>query len=267
MKGYRIGAIAASAVLTVSLAAMCHEAGHVLAGRMAGGSPTLITATETKGDFDALSPAGFVALGISGSLVNVVFAALGWWALRRRPATAEGRLTAWFFFGVNGMIAALKMMGEPMMGFGDWMTILKPFPALGATRVAAAAAGTVAVAFMVRRSGAALSGLLPSGDPPRRRAEALRVISIGALASSVLLLIASVMSPLGLTRATLLALAAGLGPFFALLFGVRFVRGAEPEASEGAKPGGWPWYLGAVAVTSLLWFVVGPGLDVSKLLP
>jgi len=267
MKSYKIGAIAASAVLTISLAAMCHEAGHVLAGRMAGGSPTLITATETKGDFDALSPGGFVALGISGSLVNVLFAALGWWALRRRPETAEGRLTAWFFFGVNGMIAALKMMGEPMMGFGDWMTILRPFPALGTTRIVAALAGTAAVAFMVRRSGRELSGLVPAGDPPRRRAEALRIISLGGLASSGLLLMASAMSPLGLTRATLLALGAGLGPFVALVFGVRFVAGAEPPSREDARPGGWPWYLGAAAATALLWFVVGPGLDVSRFLP
>lgn len=267
MKSYRIGAIAAAAALTVSLAVMCHEAGHVVAGRLAGGSPTLITATETKGDFDALSPGGFVALGVSGSLVNVIFAALGWGVLRRGPATAEARLTAWFFFGVNGMIVALKMLGEPLMGFGDWMTILRPFPALGVTRIAAAAAGAAAVAFMVRRSGAALARLIPGDDPSPRRKEALRIVGVGALAATAQLLVASVMSPVPAARATLLAVGAGLGPFAALLFGVRFIAKMKQETVEEARPGGWPWYLAAVAATAVLWFVVGPGLDVSRLLP
>ena len=145
----------------------------------------MMTSTEVRGDFDALSPAGFVALGVSGSVVNVLFCTLGWWVLSHRPVTAELQLSAWFFFAVNGMIVTTAMLGESLAGFGDWMTILRPFPATAYLRGLVAILGTVALIFMVRRSGAALARLVPPGEPQDRTAEARRIVLVGAAAAGV----------------------------------------------------------------------------------
>jgi hypothetical protein len=154
-----------------------------------------------------------------------------------------------------------------MVGFGDWMTILQPLPGTTYLRVLFSILGTAAVMFMVRRSGAALARIVPSGEPALRTAEARRIVLVGAMAATVLLLGGSVGNPVGTSRATLLALAAGLGPFIPIFLGARFV--ARLPAQNAAEPahGGWVWYAGAAVATFALWFVVGPGVDLARLLP
>lgn len=260
MRRYGNGIICAMSVLAVGLGMMLHESAHVVAGRLAGGAPTLISTTEVLGDFDSLSPGGFVALGASGSVVNVVLCALGWWALRRGSAGAERRLAAWFFFMVNGMLVTTKMLGESVVGIGDWMTILRSFQARGSLRVAVGVAGAAGLVFMVRRSGAALAGLVPAGEPSERRKEALRIVLIGAAASGLLALGGSAAGPVGTTRGLLLGLGAGLGPFVPALFAVRFVSRTPAAGAAPVAAGGWPWYSAAIATTIVMWFVVGPGI-------
>lgn len=258
-----LGAICASSALAVGIALMAHESAHVLAGRIAGGSPTLLTSTEVQGDFDSLSPAGLVALGVSGSLANVLLCGLGAWALGRGPAIAEVRLSAWFFFAVNGMLVSTKMMAEPLIGVGDWMTVLKPLSGTTLLRALVAALGSAGVIFMVRRSGRALAGLVPPSPPERRPAEGLRIVSIGAVAAVVLVLGASVASPVGTSRAFVLALGGGLGPFIPMYFGVRFVARTPVDAPDALAPGGWPWLLATGVVVAVLWFGFGPGIELS----
>lgn len=266
MQRHRAVAIGSSSVLAVGLALVTHESAHVLAGWLSGGSPTLITATEVRGDFGALSPAGFLALGASGSLVNVLLCGLGWWGLKRTSISAESRLSAWFFFAVNGMLVTTKMMGEAMAGFGDLMTILRPFESTTYPRVLVAVGGTVGVIFMVRRAGATLAMLVPPGEPQKRTVEALRIVSIGALVSGILVLGGAVASPVGTVRGILLALGAGLGPFLPLLFATRIVQRTPSIHADAVATGTWPWILAAGAMTLVTWFVVGPGVDLSNVL-
>ncbi|MGE0353402.1 MAG: hypothetical protein AB7Q69_09195 [Gemmatimonadales bacterium] len=258
-----IAIISASSVITVGLAMMCHESAHVLAGWLAGGSPTMITSTETLGDFRSLSPAGLVALGISGSVINLLFSLLGWWILRRASGTPELRLTAWFFFAVNGMLVVSKMLGEPLAGFGDWMTVLRPLPGTNWLRILVVLLGGMGMVIMVRRSGTALGELLPSGEPSRRMADARRIVAIGAAASAVLVLGGAAANPVGTTRGMLLALGAGLGPFVPMTFAIRHIRRATSKYGVSGSAARWPWLLAAAATTLVTWFVVGPGLSVT----
>jgi hypothetical protein len=265
MERHRIATIAATSVIAVGLGTMCHEQAHVWVGRLVGGTPTLLTSTEVKGNFDSLSPAGFAAFGAAGSIVNLAFCAIGWWILRRRPASAESRLFGWYFFGVNGMYVTTKMVGEPLAGFGDWMTILHRLPALPLLRGLAAILGLAGLAFMVRRSGAELARLIPPGEPAERNREALRILLLGAIAAGVLLLGGSVLNPVGPVRAIPLALGAGLGPFVALAFGLRFVGRVPSTRPPGTmKSNPWPWSLAAAAIALVLWFLVGPGVVLSN---
>jgi hypothetical protein len=260
MKHYGLVSICIASVLTVGLAIVCHEAAHILAGLLAGGTPTLWTPTEVRGDFTSLSPAGFVALGVSGSVVNVVLGALGWWMLQQSSKTGERQLLAWFLFAVNGMLVTTKMMGEPIAGFGDWMTVLRPLPATTALRLVVAVLGFAGVAVMVRRTGPALAALVPPGEARERVAEARRILVVGAVASTILVLGSCVMSPIATTRATLLALGAGLGPFIPMLFGLRFVRRVPSSLTAPLERGGWLWPVAAGATVIAIWFVIGPGI-------
>ena len=262
---YPTGLILATAALVTGLAVMCHEGAHVLVGWLAGGAPTLLTTTEVKGDFRSLTPWGFVAFGASGSLVNVAFCGLGWWALMRAPAEAGSRLFAWFLFAVNGTLVANKMLVETAAGFGDWMTILHPFPLVLQLRVLVAVLGVAALVWLVRACAKTLGGvLLPEGETSRRRAEAVRVVGLGAVAAVVLVLGGAVASPVGTTRGTLLAVGAGLGPYVPIAFAIRRVPRATPLAPTVAGSTAWPWYLAAEALAALLWLVLGPGVDLTR---
>lgn len=260
MSRYKIETICAASVFTVGFAMMFHEAAHVLASKWAGGIPTLVTSTEVKGNFDNLSPTGFVALGVAGFIVNIFFLALGMWGLNRRHASSELQLTAWFFFTMNGMIVTTAMLSESLAGFGDWMTILNPFPNTMFLRIMVAILGMVGLIFMVRRSGALLAKINPSGEPSQRMAEARRIVLIGAVAATVLVLGGSIANPIGTTRSVLLALGAGLIPFIPTFFGIRFVLRFPSENMEPQASGGWLLYLAASLTTIVMWFIVGPGI-------
>ena len=260
MSRYKIATISAAAILTVGFAMMFHEAAHVLAGKWAGGIPTLITSTEVKGNFDNLSPIGFVVLGAAGFIINLIFLALGASGLNRKHASSELQLIAWFFFVVNGMIVTTAMFSESLVGFGDWMTILNPFPNTTILRVVIVILGTLGLIFMVRRSGTLLAKIIPPGESIQRKAEARRIVLIGAVASTVLVLGGSIANPIGTTRSVLLALGAGLIPFIPAFFGTRYVSRFPSENIELIESGGWFLYLAAGLTTIVIWFIIGPGI-------
>jgi len=260
MNRYKIATICAASVLTVGFAMIFHEAAHVLAGKWAGGMPTLITSTEVKGNFDNLSPIGFVALGVAGFIINLLFLALGMWGLYSKHASSELQLTAWFFFTLNGMIVTTAMLSESLAGFGDWMTILNPFPNTIFLRIMVATLGMLGLIFMVRRSGALLAKIIPTGEPSQRTAEARRIILIGSLAATVLVLGGSIANPIGTTRSVLLALGAGMIPFILAFFGTRYVSRIPREYMELHASSGWLLYLAAGLTIITMWFIVGPGI-------
>jgi hypothetical protein len=260
-KLHSVRAILASSVIAVSLAIMLHELAHLLAGSLVGGSPTLLTAIELQGDFSSLTPAGLVVLGASGSVANVLLLVAGTWFLSRRELGPDAALTAWFLFSVNGMLLTTKMIGESVVGFGDWITVVGHLPGSLALRFILLGIGTAGVIWMVRASGGALARLLPPGAQAKRIAAARRIVMIGAGASAVLVLGASLPVPLGTTRTVLLALGAGLAPFVPMFFTPRVVGRALGTGSGEVDSGGWPWLVGAGACTLILWLAFGPGIS------
>ncbi|MGE0552987.1 MAG: hypothetical protein AB7R55_06125 [Gemmatimonadales bacterium] len=251
--------IAAASVLTVGVAFTSHEAAHALVGWLAGGHPTLLTATEVRGDFDELTRWGRAALGGAGTVANLLLAALGWWGYRRSRG-ARPRLVSWFFFALNGSLVGTKMIGEALAGWGDWMTILRPWPQVNALRWVIAILGLVWVALVVRKAGPALARLLPAGLPRERVAAARRLLAIGMLATAALVLGASVANPAGSARGMLLATGAALGSFAPLFFAARFAQTVPPDPEPETRGAGWPWLAAAGVVTLTLWLVVGPGI-------
>jgi hypothetical protein len=263
MERHKMVMIGASSLIVVGLAMVVHECAHVVAGMLAGGTPTLLTATEVKGDFDSLSPAGFVSFGFSGTLINLLFCALGWWGLNRASASAEFRLAAWILFSVNGIIVGTETLFETVAGWGDWATILNPLPGTLMLRVVFAILGAAFLIFMVKRSAATLATLVQPGEPRQRVAEARRIVLIGAIAAAVLVVGGNIFNPVGSTRGVLLGLGAGVGPFALMMLGARFVgRFPSTEAPQPVKRV-WPWLAAGIATTLVTWFVFGPGIHLT----
>jgi len=177
-----------------------------------------------------------------------------------KHVSSELQLTAWFFFVVNGMIVTTAMLSESFVGFGDWMTILNPFPNTTFLRVVVAMLGMLGLIIMVRRSGALLAKIIPLSDPQQRIKEARRIVLLGAVAATVLVLGGSIANPIGTTRSVLLALGAGLIPFIPAYFGTRFVSRFPFENMELQASGGWFLYLAAGLTTIVIWFIIGPGI-------
>jgi hypothetical protein len=261
MKKYQPVTIVFASIITVGFALMAHEFGHLVVAWCTKSTPTLITAVEVRGDFETLSPAGFVALGISGSLVNFLFLVLGGVMLSQNPANRGTQLAAWYLFAFNGVLLTSKMLIEPIAGFGDWMTILRPFPATNVLRGMVAVLGFLGIIFFIRRSGAALAPFLSERDANLRAKEARQIISLGGIGAIILVAGAALASPQDMTRAILLYLGAGVGPFFPLVFSIRHASKHPKYFAEHSAGPLWPWAATAGIVMILMWFVIGPGIS------
>lgn len=257
---HRTTSICCAVVIVVALAMMCHESAHVMCGILVGGDPSLLTATEVKGDFDSLTPLGFVVFGASGSCANLLLCGLGWLLLKWRNASSEFQLTAWFLFAFNGFIVTTKMMVEPIVGFGDWMTVVRHLPFEIFLRALIVIVGTGGLILLVRQTGHALGTITSACGPSSRTAAANRIVLVGALASAVLVLASSVASPVGIFRGTLLALGGGLAPFVPMLFATRIARRTMIQTAAPPFNGSIAWYISAVALAFVMCVIFGPGI-------
>jgi hypothetical protein len=249
-------------VVAVGLAIMLHELAHLVAGVLVGGSPALMTATELHGDFGSLSKGGFVLLGASGSVANALLMMAGFWVGSWREEHNALALAAWFMIAVNGMLLGTKMIGESVVGFGDWMTVASQSSAPGLLRVMLFIIGVALTIWMVRVSGRRLAKLLPSGKAEERAQAARRVVLNGALASAVLVIGAALPAPTEALPTMALALVAGLAPFIPMIFSARRVRRESTVRSVSTASGGWPLQLAAIACALVLWLGFGPGISV-----
>ncbi len=254
------GTIIAATILAVGWGMMAHEAAHAMVGWLVGGDPTVLVATEVKGDFSQLSPLGFIAFGIAGTLANVLLALLGARLLWRPGAPWNVRITGWLLFGVNSMLVVTKMLFEAVTGYGDWMTVLHAVPQTGVARVLIGGAGLVGMVLVVRLAGAGLASMVPDGEPGARVREARRILWISAATATVLVLGSVLVSPTGLSRSSALALGVVVGAFGPLFAAARLVprRASAPDGPTAASS----WLMvAAVATVILMWAVVGPGVN------
>ena len=253
-------AIAAVAIVAFAPTVALHEAAHAVAGIAAGGHPTLMSSTDLRGDWSALTPTGFVWLGLSGSLLNWALAFLGLLAFERLdPRRSKWRLLSWLILTANGLIAAVYMTISSAVGFGDWMTILSQHPAVNILRGVASAVGlalTLAWLRLVRRTLAELVGV---GPPMVVVARARRIAMVSWLTGGALAAAAALMSPLGLGWALAIAVGSTMGTTWPMLAAARSVHRTPPR--DGAEPGliEPSWALVAAAGVMAAVFVLGFG--------
>lgn len=249
--------VIAVAALVYALAIALHELGHAAVGQAVGGHPSLISSTDARGDWSGVSRAGFVGIGVAGSLVNWLLAAVGL-GLGRSLRRGAGRLFAWLLFAVNGSLAGVYMTVSPLIAFGDWDTVLSRFELHLPLRLLTAAAGALLTAWVVRSAARWLARGLPREGT---RAAALRLTRTAWLAGGATAVVAALLSPLGLGWALFIATGSTLGCTWPLMVAGR--RAAE-STGVGDDPFGVPpspaWIVAGVVVAAGFILLFGPGI-------
>lgn len=256
-------AVGSVAILVIGLSFGLHEGAHALVGWLLGGHPTLVTATEVRGDFSSLSRTGFILFGASGMIVNTVLAVGALLILRWRRPDGNWGLFWWLLFAFGGTLVATKTLMEPAAQWGDWMTILRRLPEGNIPRRLALISGLLGIVVMVRTSASALSPLLLSTELSARRREARRIVLLGALAAGVFATGSGVGSEVGAMRGILLGLGGAVGPLVVLLLATRRVSSTPGQSSlpSRAEPTrGWLMAAGVMIVVT--WLVMGPGISI-----
>lgn len=250
--------VIAVAVLVYVLAIALHELGHAAAGLAVGGDPSLVSTTDTRGDWSGVGRAGFAVIGVSGSLVNWLLALAGL-ALWRRRRSGAGGLFAWLLFTVNGSLAGVYMTVSPLVAFGDWNTVLRRFEPHLPLRLATAAAGALLTAWVVRTAARRLApGLPPDGGEDF----ALRLTRTCWLAGGLTAVAAALLSPLGLGWALFVAAGSTFGCTWPLMVSGRTAAAMATRGGEALRVhDSAAWITAGVAAAAVFVLVFGPGIE------
>lgn len=259
--GLDLPTLVAAGVLVVSTALIAHESAHALTGWALGGSPTLVSSTDTRGDWSGLGQLEILIVGASGSVVNGLVALGGWLVLRRaagRPtvATLLGCLT----FTINGWIPTTYLVVSPLLGFGDWTTVIEAFPNRGPLRASAVATSLFVVGVLWRATVESLSRLVGNGAAVDRHRRAVRIVRTVWASGGLVSILAALFSPLALTWSVPIAAGSTLGTTWPLLPAADRVAEHPVPGAPLTVPRSWPVIAAGALAGLVLVAVFGPGV-------
>lgn len=208
----------AAGVLVYATALMAHESAHALVGHALGGTPTLISSTDARGDWSGLGPPQMLLVGASGSVVNGLLVLVGWLLVRR----GAGRPTAWtavgwLAFAVNAWIPTTYLVVSPAFGFGDWMTVIRQFPNQGPLRASLAVTGLFVAGLVWKETVPALARGVGGGAGPDRIRRARRLTRVAWASGGAVAVLAALFSPLEPTWAIPAAVGSTFGTTWPIL--------------------------------------------------
>lgn len=264
-------------MLVYATALIGHELVHALVGLGLGGEPTLISSTDTRGDWSGLGEMDVLLVGVSGSAMNGLISLSAWLAFRglarRRRELASVRhgggstagptvvaLIAWLAFVVNAWIPVSYLVVSPTFGFGDWATIVDQFPNRGPLRASLAVTGLFIAGLLWKETKTSLARLVGNGSSARRTMRASRIVRAAWLGGGSLAVVAAMLSPLDLLWALGIGVGSTFGTTWPLLLAVDSVAEHPVPGGPLHVPRSWMVVaLGAMAGAVLVG-VFGPGL-------
>jgi hypothetical protein len=247
--------IAAIAIVAAVIANLIHEGlGHGGMCVATGGRPLVLSTVH----FDCSADTRLVAA--AGTIANLIFGALFWFAERAVKRSASWRYFFWLLMTFNLFQAGGYFLFSGIGNIGDWAAVVAGWQPAWAWRVGLAALGAVAYFFiLVPLSLRELSPLLGKDAKIRvRRARRLAVTPY--LVAGILACIAGVLNPVGPVLILISAAASsfggnsGLAWMWKLLYGSRFPSG-EFQMPEIERSRGWI----IVAIIVAIGFIVGLG--------
>ncbi|MDG2281941.1 MAG: hypothetical protein P8L45_02420 [Longimicrobiales bacterium] len=129
-----IPTVAAAAVVAWSVAIAGHQAGHALIATALGASVDTVTALGVTGRWGALRTPGTLMTSVAGTSVNMLVMAGAWGRMRPTGSPGLREVVAWLLFAASGWTVAGHLVLSPVIGAGDWMTVVDLFANRGPLR-------------------------------------------------------------------------------------------------------------------------------------
>lgn len=255
--------VVAAAVLVYATALMAHELAHALTGLALGGQPTLVSSTDTRGDWSGLGERDILLVGVSGSAVNGLLALTGWLFFRRRvgrPSTTA--LVAWLVFAVNAWIPVSYLVVSPAFGFGDWATIIDQYPNRGPFRASLVVTGLFVAGLLWKETGPSLARLVGNGSSADRSHRARRIARGAWLSGGAVAVVAALFSPLDTVWALSIAVGSTLGTTWPMLAAVATVGEHPVPGAPLVVERSWAVVLLGAGAGAVLVGLFGPGVHI-----
>jgi hypothetical protein len=253
----------AAAVVAVSVAV--HEGARLLAAVAVGGEPTLLLGTGLQGDWVGLSDAGYVALGVSGSVASAILALAGWRVAQRGVGSPTVlAATGWLVFAVNAWVPTVHLVLSPLLEFGDWTAIIGRFPNRNPLRASLIVTGLFIAGLVWKETVPSLARVIGNGNAVDRRARALRFVRAAWLASGVVVGVAALLGPGPPAVAVGVALGGTWGSMWPILVAGRRVGGHPVPGDPLRLRRSLPVIAIGLVVAAAFVVLLGPGILLSR---
>jgi hypothetical protein len=204
--------VTAVAVVVYTLFSILHEAfGHGLTCVLLGGKVACIASTVCIPAGEPLGQGANRLVAAAGSVMNLLAAGAFWILLRSlRTASPFLHYFLWLSLTVNGFIGAGYLAVPTLIGFGDWMNVLRGLHPYWLWRATIIGLGVVlygAVAYVAVRE---LQPFL-SREVSERRSRAVKLTLIPCLAGGLAFCAAGLFNPVGMKLVVISAAAASFG--------------------------------------------------------
>jgi hypothetical protein len=260
-----VATIVAISLIVYTCSSFLHEAiGHGVICVLLGGKVACIASTVCIPGDQPISEAASRVVAAGGTITNLIAAAFFWALLRRRKFRSPlWRYFVWLSMAVNGFIGAGYLAVPTLIGFGDWMNVLKGLHPYWALRLGIVAVGILLYVVIYCVAATELKPLLGREHSQRRR-RALKLTLVPYFAGGLAFCLAGALNPVGMKLVVISAAAASFGGTAGLAWLAPWVGGSRnldqlPESAVEMKRS-WIWIVAGLVSGALLIFVLGPGV-------
>jgi hypothetical protein len=252
-------------LVVYTCSSILHEAvGHGLTCVLLGGKVACIASTVCISGGEPISESASRLVAAAGTLMNLIAAGFFWAVLHQLNfGMPLWRYFVWLSMAVNGFIGAGYMAVPTLIGFGDWMDVLKGLHPYWFLRVAIVLLGTMLYVAVYWLAAKELQRFL-GRDSSAKRSRALKLTLVPYLAGGLAFCIAGSFNPVGMKLVLSSAAAASFGGTAGLAWLMPWVcamrdSGQPPRFAVEMKRN-WGWTAGGVASGVVLIFLLGQGV-------
>ena len=178
--------VSAAAILAWSAAIAFHQVGHALVADAFDVPLETVTALGVTGRWGALRTAGTLLTSVSGTAANVLLMAAAWFVMRPSDVPGLRVVSGWLLFVSSGWIVAGHLVLSPVLGTGDWITVVDLFANRGPLRVSAFVTGVFVSGVLWKATHERLAYVV-GGGPSTKRVEVAHRLAWTAWISATVL--------------------------------------------------------------------------------
>ena len=178
--------VAAAAVIAWSGSIVLHQVGHAVVADAFGARVETLTALGITARWGALRTPGMFLTSLAGTAVNLLLMVFAWAAMRPSGRPGLRCVLGWLVFVTSGWIVAGHMVLSPVLGAGDWMTVVDLFANRGPLRASTFVTGLFVCGVLWKATHERLAPIVGGGLSVERVRVADRMTRTAWLAGALL---------------------------------------------------------------------------------